>query len=453
MRHGIFSEAITRFTKGQPAELAAPVLSAAIHLVEEWSDAKITSQIVEAYPGKLEEIALEFTTSTINDALGSTFTDKDIINTLQNVEFTAEQIEPETIRVSAPYWRADIHIVEDIIEEIGRLNGFDSIKPTLPTRDFTAVRPDSFDDFRRNVRKILVRAGSNEMLTYSFIHGNVMQKAGQNPDNSYRITNSISPELQYYRQTLTPSLLELVHPNIKMGYDNFALFEMNKSHQKSDGMTDEDVPVEIDAIGLIIANKNKSVGAPYYQAKRLFSYLCESLGVELVFKVIDKELDDPLGVPFEYRRSAQIMDKKTGSLIGIMGEYKRSVARSFKLPNHAAGFEINTSALFESTLTRSSGYSPLSRYPASERDICFQVETKVLYSQIISALDSALNDVKLETNLTPIDIYQSDNATTKNITIRVRLTAHDHTLTGDEVTVVINSLIASVVTQTNAIII
>ena len=61
--------------------------------------------------------------------------------------------------------------------------------------------------------------------------------------------------------------------------------------------------------------------------------------------------------------------------------------------------------------------------------------------------------MKLETNLTPIDIYQSDDKTTKNITIRVRLTAHDHTLTGDEVAVDVDSLIASVTTQTKAIII
>jgi len=74
-----------------------------------------------------------------------------------------------------PYWRADIHIVEDIVEEIGRLNGFDNVEPTLAERDFTAVRPSTFDGFRGKVRDALVRAGANEVLTYSFIHGDILR--------------------------------------------------------------------------------------------------------------------------------------------------------------------------------------------------------------------------------------------------------------------------------------
>lgn len=451
MRHGIFSEAITRFTKGQPAELSAPVLSAAIHLMQEWSGAKCISRIAESYPGKADEPTIEFTAKTTNDVLGSKFTDKDIINTLLNVGFAVEQLESGIIKATAPYWRADIHIVEDIIEEVGRLNGFDNISPTLPVRNFTAVRPDDFDNFRKKLRQILVRAGSNEVLTYSFIHGDVLQKADQKLEHSYRITNSISPDLQYYRQTLSPSLLELIHPNIKQGYDSFALFEVNKSHQKPDGLTDENVPVEVDMTALIVTNKNKQTGATYYQAKRIFDYLCNSLGIELVCKPFDKELDNPLCAPFEYRRSSQILDKKTGSFIGIVGEYKKSIAKGFKLPESTAGFEINTRELFKFTVGK--GYSPLSRYPASERDICFRVDSAISYSQIIDATLNALEKLELETSISPVDIYQLENTTTKNITIRVRLTAHDHTLTGDEVATAINSVISSVIAATQATII
>ena len=451
MRHGIFSEAITRFTKGQPAELSGLVLLYAIDLMEKWAGAKSISLIAESYPDKIEEPIIELTVNAINDILGSTFTSKEITSTLQNVGFVAEQTGSELLRITAPYWRADIHLAEDIIEEVGRLNGFDNIKPTLPTRDFTATKSSDFDDFRRKVRQILARAGANEALTYSFIHGDILQKSGQNKENSYRITNSISPNLQYYRQTLTPSLLELVHPNIKQGYDNFALFEVNKSHQKQDGLTNEGVPVESDMTALIIANKNKLAGAPYYQAKLLFDYLCKSLGIKLTCKEIDAEFNTPTSAPFEYRRSSQIIDKVTGSIIGIIGEYKKSVAKGFKLPEYVAGFEINTQALFE--VAKVNKYIPLSRYPASERDICFQVSQAVSYSQIINAIDNALENIKLETEISPVDIYQPENAATKNITIRIRLTAHDHTLTSDEVNEVIKSITASAIADAHAIVI
>jgi len=456
MRHGIFSEAITRFTKGQPAELASPVLVDAIRLMGEWAGAKCASRVAEVYPGKYDPITLEFTANTINNVLGSKkFADSDIISTLQNAEFVTEQTESELLRITAPYWRADIHIVEDIIEEVGRLNGFDNIEPTLPVRDFTAVRPDDFDNFRSKVRKILVRAGANEVLTYSFIHSDVLQKAGQKVENSYRIVNSISPDLQYYRQTLTPSLLGLAHPNIKQGYDNFALFEINKSHLKTDGLNNEGVPVESDKVALIVTSKNKLAGAPYYQAKRLLDYLCESLGINLDYKTIDKidKSDSPLMAPFEYRRSAQVTDKTTGLVIGVVGEYKKSVAKGFKLSEYTAGFEIDTHALFEIVQNVGSGYKPLSRYPVSERDICFQVENGTSYGQIIDVLEAALKNVELETNISPVDIYQPESGKTKNITIRIQLTAHNHTLTGDEVVGVIDSLIASVTSEIQATVI
>ncbi len=451
MRHGIFSEAITRFTKGQPAELSALVLDEAIKLTQEWADAKLISLIAESYPGNNQEPIVELQVETINSILGSEFTGQEIIQTLQNIGFLAEQTGSDLLRVTAPYWRADIHLPEDIIEEIGRINGFDNINPTLPVRNFTAVRPDDFDIFRSKLRKILVRAGANEVLTYSFIHGDVIKKAGQSTDNSYRIVNSISPDLQYYRQTLTPSLLGLVHLNIKQGFDDFALFEVNKSHQKQDGMTSENVPVESDMMALIIANKNKLVGAPYYQAKQIFDYLCKSLGLKLSYKSIDNELSLPVAMPFEYRRSAEIIDKTTDKTVGIIGEYKKSVTKGFKLPEYAAGFEINTRELFAAA--KISGYRPLSRYPATERDICFQVNEKVEYNQIVDAVEEALSYIKLQSSVTPIDIYQSEGETTKNITIRIKLISHEHTLTSDEVGEVIKSITASAISEAHAIVI
>lgn len=453
MRHGIFSEAITRFTKGQPATLTAPVLFEAIRLMGEWAGAKCISKMSETYPLGQEQVKIEFLSDTVNNILGSVYSDKDTIKTLQNVEFNVTQVDSGAITAVAPYWRADIHIVEDIVEEIGRLNGYDNINHKLPNRDFTAVMKNGFDDFRSRMRKILVRAGVNEVLTYSFIHSNVLKSAGQDVTNSYRIINSISPDLQHYRQTLTPSLLELVHSNIKQGFDSFALFEINKSHSKKDGLTDENVPFESELTSLVVANKNKLIGAPYYQAKRILDYLCESLGIILSYEPLEIESDSPIYKPFEYRRSAKVIDKSTSLVIGIVGEYRKSVTRVFKLPEYTAGFEINSQALFDITNKLAPCYTPLSRYPFSERDICFQVNKDVPYSQIINSIENALETEKLEVNLTPIDIYQPDDGKTKNITIRVKFTSHNHTLTSDEVNTAINSITTFVIEKINAIVI
>lgn len=450
MRHGIFSEAITRFTKGQPANLTAPVLSNAIVLIGDWAGARQISALAETYPNVQESSVLEFKAESINNILGSAYNDNDIASTLRGVEFEVDQLDRGSLRVTAPYWRADIHIVEDVAEEIGRLNGFDNIAPTLATREFTAVKPDDFDIMRSRVRKVLARAGANEVLTYSFVHGNLMQKVGQDVKNSYRIINSISPKLQYYRQSLTPSLLDLIHPNIKQGYDSFAIFELNKTHSKQDGLTDEKVPIESDSIALVVSNKNEISGASYYQAMRMLDYLCESLGLKVSYVAIDQDTDNLVATPFERRRSGHLVEKTTGLTIGIVGEYKKSVVRGFKLPESTAGFELNTRAIFNAFQNLDNGYTPVSRYPSSERDICFSVDESTSYGQIVTAAEGALESITLEVMLSPVDIYQSLGAKTKNITIRVKLTSYSHTLTGDEVSSVIDSLAESVVAETHA---
>lgn len=443
MRHGIFSEAITRFTKGQPASLAAPVLADAVRLMNEWAGAKRVSDVAESYPGKQEPQPIRISRQKhVNGLLGTDYTAKEVTGTLTNVEFTVVPSGDE-LTVTPPYWRSDIHIPEDITEEVGRLNGYDAISPAMPQRDGAAVTPSRFDTVRADIRRALVRAGANEVLTYSFVHGDVLAKAGQKPEDSYRLTNSLSPDLQYYRQTLTPSLLGAVHPNIKQGFDSFALFEVNKVHPKPHGLTRENVPAEVDMVALVVADRKPQPGAPFYQAKKLLQYLGDSLGLDLLFSSIDADPNYPVTAPFEHRRAALVTDKRTDTFLGVVGEYKKSAAKGFKLPDYCAGFEIGSVPLLEAVQKLANSYTPVSRYPSAERDICFQVASDVPYSQLAGAISQSLGMLPLETSFEPLDLYQPADGITKNITFRVKLTSHDRTLTSEEVTAAVQEVAAA----------
>jgi len=448
MRHGIFSEAITRFTKGQPAELTAPVLAEAVRLMGEWAGARPLTSIVEAYPDPRTIEPIEVSVHTVNAVLGSEYTREQIAETLERVEFDVRG-DDENLRITAPYWRADIHIAEDIIEEIGRLNGFDNIAPTLPSRTFKAVSPSGFDALRAKIRKVLVRAGANEVLTYSFVHGDVLARALQVPENSYRITNSISPDLQYYRQSLTPSLLGLVHPNIKSGFDEFALFELNKVHRKNDGVTDENVPVEKNHVGFVVAAKKSDAGASYYRAKYFVEYLLKELGITAWYEPFTAE--DATETIFEPKRAARIVAENI--TLGVVGEYKLSARQSFKLPDVAAGFELDTNVLYELSKKAPLIYEPLSRYPGTERDVCFQVAGAISYEQVYDAAAEALAELKLDTTLEPIDLYQPENADVKNITVRIGLTSQNQTLTAETANTLTSKVSAHVAQKLDATII
>ncbi len=449
MRHGIFSEAITRFTKGQPAKLTAPVLASATRLIMAATGAERVSNIVESYPAKQAEIKIKISFKKFSQVLGKKYSEKDIVKILKDVDFGVAT-STDSLTATVPYWRGDINIPEDLVEEVGRIGGFDNVTPSLAKRDFTAVSPDAFDNLRSQIRQILVRAGANEVLTYSFVHGDILKKAGQKAKDSYKIVNSISPDLQYYRQNLTPSLLSIVHPNIKAGFDDFALFELNKAHNKVHGLDEEKVPGELNFLTLVLARKKSRKGAPYYEAKKYLDFLAHSLDLELVYKPISKELGYPVTVPFEYRRSALVHDKKSGELIGIVGEYKASVAKNFKLPSYVAGFEIGPEALLKAVKQNGISYKPLSRYPSTSRDICFQVASDVAYVQITDAAEDALKKTNIEHDITPVDIYQPKDGKTKNITIRIKLTSHDHTLTSEEANETIGQVASEVIQATGA---
>lgn len=441
MRHGIFSEAITRFTKGQSPAQTAPTLSESVKLIKEWAGGEVASDVKDDYPGKITQSRIELEAARVNDLLGSNYTNQQIISTLKNVEFDVKAND-NIILATAPYWRGDIHIPEDVIEEIGRINGFDNIEPTLAGRDFTPAMPTDYDAYRKKLRKILVRAGANEVLTYSFVHGDLMIKAGLDPKNSYRIVNSISPNLQYYRQTLIPSLLSQVHPNIKQGYNDFVLFEINKVHQKCDGMASEKVPIERESLSLIFAS-NQEGDAAYYYSKRILDYVCRLLGIELDYVVQEQE-QNPINLPFEKYRSASVIDRRSKQVLGIVGEFSKRVARNFKLPKRVAGFEIDNETLFRIANESKFNYTPISHFPYSERDICFRSDEKVEYAKIEDCIRRSLMSSGLEFELSPIDIYMPKDSMQKNVTFRIRLTSHEKTLSGADVSRVISDVVEKV---------
>jgi phenylalanyl-tRNA synthetase beta chain len=449
MRHGIFSEAITRFTKGQPAALSAPVLSQAVALMGEWAGASRQSDVMQAVGDQDQSVSIEISADRVNRLLGADLSSDDIEQTLESVEFSVVS-NPQGLVVTAPYWRSDIHIVQDIIEEIGRIRGFDEITPTLPGRDFTPVAPQDFDLFRALVRRRLARAGANEILTYSFIHGDILHKSGQTTENSYRITNSISPDLQYYRQSLSPSVIGRVHPNIKSGFDTIALFEINKVHPKHLGLNEEGVPVEATVVAAVVAHKKTQTGSAFFEAKAYVDYLVGAFNVTVSYVPLDASTPDTF--VFDSRRSASILSSDN-EVIGVVGEYTRLTAKSFKLPESAAGFEIHLQKLFTTSKAVGNTYVVDSKYPSIARDICFKVSSEVPYIRIEQIMTAALGRVDLLSTLEPVDIYQSEDVSTKNITIRITLTSRDKTLTNDAVTTIVDEVSQDVCRQVDAVVV
>ena len=426
MRHGIFSEAITRFTKGQPAGAVLPVLNEFITRFEKNGGEKVSQIVSIAQSVNFERSPISV--NRANEVLGKHFSQEETTQTLENVGF--ESFDKD--KFLAPFWRTDIHIEEDLIEEIGRLNGYDEIPLQLPLRTFRAAKLAGIDLLKKQIREILVASGANEVLTYSFVHGDLIEKVGQDPQNSYKIVNSISPDLQFYRQTILPSLLAKVNQNIRAGFDEFSIFEINKTTHKSLGLNDENVPNESQRMAFVYANK-KGEGA-FYEVKNYANFIFSKLGAQVNFEKFNIDFA-PLATQFEPKRAAILTFEEDGSkqLLGAIGEFKKSVQKNLKLPENSAGFEIDLEKLLRIINSKKS-LRRISKFQSVERDISLRVSRRLAFAQIFETLREKCqtfgDEVLVE--ISPIDIYKVDEKT-KNVALRFKITPFNKTLSGDEI--------------------
>jgi phenylalanyl-tRNA synthetase beta chain len=379
------------------------------------------------------------------------FSAAEIKDILQNVEFGVE-INGETLTVAAPFWRTDIEIPEDIVEEVGRLHGFDKLPLVLPKLDLTPAEKDTMLEAKAAIRDRLSKAGANEVLTYSFVHGNLLEKTGQDKSKAFEISSALSPDLQYYRVSLMPSLLEKVHPNSKAGYSEFALFEMGKTHSTDHGDDDDGLPKEFEFTALVVTanNKLKKTGAPYYQAQK---YLQALVDVELEFNPVSQAMMAyPVVQPYDSQRSA-LVSVKGGEFLGIIGEFKPSVRAALKLPNYTAGFELDT-AVLQALLSQDNDYEPLPRFPSVKQDITLRVASDLAYQELFEFISSELarqQPKDTTPSLAPIDIYQAkDDKDHKNVTFRLSIASFDRTLTDTEVNKLLDSVAKAAKAKLNA---
>ncbi len=461
MKHGLFTDAVTRFNKGQSAHQNSQVLTMAMGQVQQLLEGEAAGPIHDIKGRLREPSRVSVTAEFVNQRLGSNLTLKDMAKLLENVEFKIMSVpaNKKHLHVQVPFWRTDIEIPEDIVEEIGRLYGYDRLPLELPRRSIEPASRNELLDFKDRLRQELSMAGANEVLTYTFVHGNLLEKAGQKPEHAYQLSNALSPDLQYYRLSLLPSLLEKVHPNLKSdmvrGEDNeFALFEINPVHAK-DFVDNDGLPVEDQRMALVIAADDKAAqrkyaGAPYFQAQTYLMTLLTNLGIEPIFHAATDHQPKPAIsqaaiAPFEKSRSA-VVKTKDGDFIGEIGEFSTAVSRNLKLPAFSAGFELDVLQLLKSANLKGR-YEALPRLPKVTQDITLRVSAGLPYAELHDFLQSKLTELKPDNSWSMWGIpriYKSEDDTKhKHVTLRLWVSNYERTLKTEEVNKLLENIAAA----------
>ena len=425
MAHGIFSEAITRFTKGQPAVNTIPAIKDCLTKLGVKSGAEL--HFTDSLKQDLSEIQVAVKVSEINQLLGSHYDEALMIQTLENVGFKVVP-DSEKLLVTAPLWRTDIHIKEDVIEEVGRLLGFDNLPLSLPVRPFVGAKKNAMFELKTTLRNLLsLELGFNEVLTYSFISKKLLERVGENTEDAYEITNSISPELQLFRTSITPSLLEKVRENQKAGFADFSLYEMNQVTRKSLGLISDQTPKMQHHLAVVST-------ADYYYSKQILENLADKLGLNFEIQAFT---DGEASGYFEPKRAAKIL--LSGTQIGCLGELKNSIKTALKL-KEVSSLELD----LESLLGQKSSdkrIKEFSRFPAVNRDLTVKISEEKPFALVENAILEVLKaQPSLICHLTATSIYQAEGSDTKNLSFHLNFASTEKTLLSEEISAIMNSI-------------
>ena len=158
MQHGIFTDAVSRYIRGQDPASCAIGSNFGAKMMQELSGADIASERKDSFDRPREIRTVLVKVERANTLLGTNLSGDEMVELLANVELEVNLLDDE-IAVVAPTWRPDLNIAEDIIEEIGRLHGYGNIDASLPQRSIKAVALEDLEKTKRSLRSKLVSAG------------------------------------------------------------------------------------------------------------------------------------------------------------------------------------------------------------------------------------------------------------------------------------------------------
>ena len=254
----------------------------------------------------------------------------------------------------------------------------------------------------------------------------MQEKVGENINDSYEIINSISPELQCFRQSLVPSLLEKVYENQKAGYKDFILYEMNQVAKHSFGLLDDQTPRLEPHLAITFEGD-------FYKIKNL----CLSLGASLGFDFIFTKYEEQEYPYFEPLHSVNISLGQ--NIIGSLGEIKHCVQKSMKLKGLAA-LELNLGALFGIPRVLHVAQK-VSRFPSVSRDLTIKTPDTISFENLEQAIKCALIQDFLIYTLEPVSIYrQSEKNTSRNCSFHLRFASTAKTMSADEISAIMKQI-------------
>ena len=417
---GLRSEASTRFEKGLPIEMADFASRRAMKLISDLGVGEVVDGMIDQGENTTEDKYVDLRISRLNTLTGVKFSKEEARHNLELLEFEVEDIDENTIRAKVPFFRMDVGIEADLIEEVIRLYGMGNIEPK-PLRSTLqrGLRSDA-RILRDDLKKELAGQKFSEITTYSFISPREFDRMGVGKDSKLRdyisLVNALGEDFSVMRTSQIPSMLDVISKNINRGARDLKLFELGKIFEKST----KELPNENDTLTMGLYGSYN-----FYDLKDIFTEVMKKSGfVGFEYKTNE---NNPI---FHAGRCADIYYADT--YVGSIGEISYEVRDEYDIKKGCLILEINLSKI-ENQRKRDRKYDPIAKYPAITRDYSF-VTDRNIESKFIE--DIIFNNGKdLVKNIELFDIYTGDQIEEgkKSISYKVEYRDNKKTLKEEDI--------------------
>jgi phenylalanyl-tRNA synthetase beta chain len=375
-RLALHSESSHRFERRVDPNGADAASARAARLLCEIAGGRVARGLVDVYPKRFTAVTLELRAARARAVLGMDVATDAMARYLTALELGVEP-RGETLQVSVPTFRADLEREVDLIEEVGRLHGYDTMPATLPPQ--SAAPSGSGDPLAERVRDALCAAGFDEAITFGFTSQprlHALRFPNGHPAHAARaliVKNPLREDLALMRTSLLPNLLAALQRNLAFGVENVRIFEVGHVFLPS-GQQLPDEPRFV--AGVLCGDRSgwlKSDGPiDFYDARGLVERLFAALRLEAVFSQARNEEG------FLHPGVAASVTS-AGEHVGVVGEVHPETRDRLGIEQRCFAFELNLERL---PRVAAAEFRPLPRHPAVVRDVSFFVDDFVPAARI-----------------------------------------------------------------------
>ena len=415
-RFGLSTDASFRFERGLDPNGTIEVLKRAALLIREVAGGRITGEIQDVYPNKVEPYAVDITYRKIDETIGQAIPPETVKSILHSLEIEIAHETPEGLSLRVPVYRIDVRRDVDVIEDILRIYGYnnvafdDRVQSTLSYRTPT----DRNQRLESLISEQLCGAGFHEIMNNSLTRrANYEGLATMPADACVTLMNPLSADLNVMRQTLLFGGLQTIAHNINHKQRNLRFFEFGNCYiRRAEGQSAEtDTPLkgfeEEHRLGLWLSGtrtENSWLHADeqtsVYELKAYVENILRRLGVDEK-KTVRRTFTN------EIYSSGMTIETAAGRTLATFGIVDRRIARQADIDTEVSFAELSWTALMKETRRATTVFREIPKFPEVRRDLALLVDTAVTFAEIEQT--AAETDRKLLHRVVLFDVYEGKN--------------------------------------------